>query len=101
MGSVFCWTFRPSTEQIPLFLTDILIARSQHDTFINAENVSSGETVGPATSGQISNHRGLTVWSVLVRLGAVARIETDLRKSRTNQFMKRDTDSKRTVIIII
>lgn len=45
---------------------------------IDAEDVTSGETVAPAPIGQVSYDHVLAVWFVLIRLGTVASVETDL-----------------------
>lgn len=47
---------------------------------IDAEDVTSGKTIAPAPIGQVSYDHVLAVWLVLICLGTVASVETDLHK---------------------
>lgn len=58
--------------------TYVLVARSQHNSFVDAENVSTLETVCPSTAGQVAQHRSLTVRLIRIGLCSVARIKSNL-----------------------
>lgn len=42
--------------------------------------MTSGKTVAPAPIGQVSYDHVLAVWFILIRLGTVASVETDLQR---------------------
>lgn len=61
--------------------TNIFVTSAKHNAFVNAEDVSSGKTVRPTSTGQITQYRRLTVWFVFVRLSSIASIESNLNTS--------------------
>lgn len=60
-------------------LTNILVTSAHKNLLINPEDVSSRKTIGPPSSCQITEHRGLGVRLVFVGLCSVASVETNLR----------------------
>lgn len=72
--------------------TNVLIARAQHNSFVDAENVSTLESVGPATAGQVTQHRRLAVRLIRVGLRAVARIESNLGSHREYVSVKSEAN---------
>jgi hypothetical protein len=63
-----------------LSFTDILIARAEHDFLVDAEYVAAREAIRPAATRKVAQRRGLRVRRVLVTLGSISGVESNLEK---------------------
>lgn len=70
-------------------LTDIFVARSQHNVLVDPEYVPSREIVGPTASDQIPDGRPLRIRIVFETPGPVAGVESHLLNTSQCFFEKK------------
>jgi len=69
---------RGSRSRNPIVLTDVLVARSEHNVLVYSKYVSTREIIGPTASHQIPDGRPLRVGIVIETPSSVACVESHL-----------------------